>query len=83
MLRATVRWLNSWPSWNISAKPRLWVGTRARSEPSQATVPATSGSSPATARSRVDFPQPDGPSTASTCPSGSSRLASRTAGVPS
>ena len=83
MLRATVRCPNSWPSWNISAKPRLWVGTPARSAPSQETEPVTGGSSPATARSSVDLPQPDGPSTASTWPSGRSIEASRTAGTPS
>ena len=38
-LRATVRWAKSWPSWNISAKPRLWVGVPARSAPSHEIEP--------------------------------------------
>ena len=45
--------------------------------------PEVVGSSPATARSSVDLPQPDGPSTASTSPSATSTVASTTAGTPS
>ena len=58
--RATSRCSKSWPSWNISANPRLWVGMPARSWPSYAMEPEAGTSSPATARSSVDLPQPGG-----------------------
>ena len=73
MLAATSRCSKSWPSWNISAKPRRWVGVPARSCPSYDTVPEAGTSRPATARSNVDFPHPDGPSTATTEPAGTAR----------
>ena len=40
------------------------------------------GTSPASARSSVDLPLPDGPSSATISPSSSSRETSRTAGTP-
>ena len=46
-------------------------------------VPEAGCSRPATARSSVDFPQPDGPSTATTEPAGTSRSTWSTARVPS
>jgi hypothetical protein len=61
---ATDRCANSCPSWNISPNPRRCTGTPSSGTPSHATVPAASGSRPATARKSDDFPHPDGPSSA-------------------
>src|SRR3712207_6689201 len=83
MLPATERCGNSWPSWNISANPRRCVGSPVTSAPSNPTRPLRGRSSPATARSRVDLPQPEGPSTASTSPSGNRNETSSTALTPS
>ena len=55
--------------------------TPARSAPSHEIDPDASGSSPATARSRVDLPQPEGPSTASTRPAARSSDTWSTAAV--
>jgi formate/nitrite transporter len=60
-LPPTSRWANSWPSWNIRPNPRRCTGTGVRSAPSQHTRPASGTSRPATTRSSVDLPQPDGP----------------------
>ena len=46
-------------------------------------VPAVASSSPATIRSAVDLPEPDGPTSTVKPPSGMSRSRSATAAVPS
>jgi hypothetical protein len=71
-LPATLRCGNSCPSWNISANPRLCVGTPCTDRPSQPISPVA-GSSPATARSNVDIPDPPGPRSARTYPSATTR----------
>ena len=60
-LSPTSRCGNRAKSWNISPKPRSWVGTAVMSRPSNQTRPAAGGSRPATARSRLDLPEPLGP----------------------
>ena len=54
---------NSAWSWNMSPRSRRCAGTPARSVPSRRMRPDARGSSPATARSSVDFPEPLGPTT--------------------
>src|SRR4051794_9566317 len=65
----------------MSANPRRCAGTPARSRPSRRTDPADGGWSPATTRSSVDLPHPDGPRTASTWPASSVSETSSTATV--
>ena len=52
------------------AMSRFFGGTPFTTRPPIATVPPEIGSSPATIRSRVDLPQPDGPTSARKAPSG-------------
>ena len=66
------------PAWNISPKPRRCTGTALRSVPSQRIRPEEEGSIPAIARSRVDLPQPEGPSRHSTEESATVRFTSDT-----
>src|SRR5690606_38096654 len=47
--------------------------------PPMATVPLVTVSSPAIMRSRVDLPQPDGPTSTQKCPSGTSKVTPFTA----
>ena len=54
--------------------PRFCGGTRVTSTPAIVTVPGVERSSPAMARSRVDLPEPLGPSRAVSEPEGISRL---------
>src|SRR5437867_127254 len=64
--------------------PRFWTGSHVASTPSILTVPASGSSRPATIRSTVDLPDPDGPRIDVTCPSGAVNDTSATAGsVPS
>jgi hypothetical protein len=49
------------------------LGSRIRT-PSSRKTPERGGSSPATSRSKVDFPQPDGPSSATNSPGSIRRL---------
>ena len=53
------------------------------SSPSSSTAPVVGSSRPATIRSTVDLPQPDGPSSTMNSPSLTSRLMVSTATVPS
>src|SRR5262245_65314731 len=53
---------------------RRWLeGRDARSCPRTRTSPASGGSSPVSTRSSVVLPAPDGPSSATTCPRGTTR----------
>ena len=54
--------------------PRLLGGRRVMSRPPIRTSPVSGASNPATIRSMVVLPQPDGPSTASISPGGMDRL---------
>ena len=62
--------------------PRFWGGTGVTSSPPITTEPASGCSSPATIRSSVDFPEPDGPSRATSDPSGTSSETSSSAVKP-
>ena len=55
------------------AMPRLAGGTALTSSPSILTLPEVASSSPAMTRSRVDLPQPDGPTKTTNSPSLTSR----------
>ena len=59
--------------------PRFCGGSRVTSTPPIETTPESSPSSPAMARSRVDLPEPLGPSSAVSEPEGISRLTSSSA----
>ncbi len=63
----------------MRANPLLWVGMGPMSSSSKVTVPVLTSSRPAIARSNVDLPQPEGPTTASTRPAGTSKVAPSTA----
>ena len=59
------------------------AGSRAlTTSPPSATSPLVMVSRPATMRSNVDLPQPDGPTSTQNCPSGMVKLTSRTAVTP-
>ena len=60
MLRSTVRCGNSAKDWKTIATPRLAGASRDTSSPSISTCPPSISSSPAIARSSVDFPEPGG-----------------------
>src|SRR5207237_310330 len=53
---------------------RSFGSTPFTTRPSIATLPALTASSPATMRNRVDFPQPDGPTTTTSSPSPTEQL---------
>ncbi len=78
-LPATSRCGNSAYSWNIKPKWRRCGGTSPRSAPTQRIRPPSSGTSPATARSSVVFPQPLGPRIATVSPSPTVRSTASTA----
>src|SRR4051794_16329582 len=59
------------------ASPRSAAGTLVTSCPSMETTPLVGRSSPAIRRSRVDLPQPEGPTNTTNSPSWMSRLTSR------
>ena len=82
MLAATSRWGKRASSWNISPIPRRCGGTPSRSRPSSVTAPASSGCSPAIARSSVDLPPPLGPRTATVSPSSTARSTPASASWP-
>jgi hypothetical protein len=50
--------------------PRRWTGSAVASAPAMTTRPLSGASSPAITRSRVDLPEPLGPSSAVSAPSG-------------
>ena len=50
--------------------PRFWGSCQVISSPATRTWPPSTGVSPASARSRVDLPQPEGPIKAVTWPLG-------------
>src|SRR6187399_2227938 len=58
------------------ARPRSDAGRPVTSWPSMAMLPALTFSSPAMMRSRVDFPQPDGPTNTTNSPSATFRSTS-------
>ena len=59
--------------------PRFCAGTRVASSPWISTAPLSGTSSPAMIRSSVDLPEPDGPSSAVSDPSGISSETSSSA----
>ena len=59
------------------SRGRIWFTTR----PPISMVPSWASSSPAMVRSRVDFPQPEGPTSTVNSPDGTSRSMPRTAGT--
>ncbi len=67
-------------SWKIM--PTLRGIGAVMGSPSQSTVPLDGSRSPATSESRVDLPQPLGPTTATNWPSGISRLIESSATTP-
>src|SRR5208282_2298800 len=69
MFSNTVRFGNRAGSWKSRPTFRRWGGTPSRSRPSRLIDPAVGRSNPAIARSRVDFPAPFGPRSASNSPS--------------
>ncbi|SHX19080.1 Uncharacterised protein [Mycobacteroides abscessus subsp. abscessus] len=79
MLDRTVRHGNSALSWNTMPRSRDVVVT---GSPSARTRPASGFSSPASARSTVDLPQPDGPVSTRISPGCTVRLSSSTTGSP-
>ena len=60
---------------------RSFGGTSTTLRPSMRTLPASIGSSPASIRSAVDFPDPDGPTRTTSSPSAIVRSSLSTAGV--
>ena len=62
---------------------RFFAGTSLTSRSPIRMLPAVISSSPATIRSSVVLPQPDGPTSTIRAPSGISRSTARTASVPS
>ena len=83
-LSATERWGNSAWSWKTNPISRRSGGTcvpsPASSRPASDTRPASSVSKPASIRSAVVLPQPDGPSSASTSPSATPNVSPLTTG---
>src|SRR3546814_9248469 len=79
MLSATFRCGNSASDWNTMPKSRLCVGTGVMSAPSSRMRPALGTSSPATMRSSVVLPQPEGPSRQTKVPCGTASDTSSTA----
>ena len=80
-LPSTSKCGNNTSSWNIRPMPR-WSGRwPVRSRPSSSIRPASSGCSPAAARSRVVLPQPDGPSSTTISPSPTARSTPSSANV--
>jgi hypothetical protein len=61
--------------------PRLWAESRVMSAPSSWIVPSPGSISPATIRSVVVLPQPEGPSSATDSPAATPSVTSRTATV--
>jgi hypothetical protein len=62
------------------AMSRSFEDTLTTSRPSMRTLPASIGSRPASIRSAVDFPDPDGPTRTTSSPSAIVRLSLSTAG---
>ncbi|KAG1320778.1 hypothetical protein G6F63_014097 [Rhizopus arrhizus] len=56
---------------------RRYGGTLVMSSPSRSICPEVASSKPASMRSKVDLPDPDGPITATVWPAGISRLMPR------
>ncbi|KQT94231.1 hypothetical protein ASG49_04850 [Marmoricola sp. Leaf446] len=82
-LRSTSRWGNRAWSWKTMPTRRR-SGGRCRwpsstTSPPTPTTPASECSRPATSRSSVDLPQPEGPTTVTTSPGATSRSSPRTA----
>ncbi len=67
--------------WNTIAISRNFAGMGFTTRPSIDTVPDVIGSSPATIRSTVDLPQPEGPSRTMNSRSATVKLTSLTAGA--
>ena len=82
MLRSTVMCGNSANDWKTIATPRLAGASRDTSSPSISTRPPWISSSPAIARSSVDFPEPEAPRTATSSPGSTARESSRSASTP-
>ncbi len=72
---------NTMPTRLRRSRSRLPRAVR-RSAPSTATLPCTTGTSPASARPMVDFPEPDSPTSPSVRPAWSSRSIPETVGSP-
>ena len=81
MLSRTLRCGNSAYPWKTMATGRRSGASRVASVPSRWTVPCCGRTRPATTRSSVDFPLPDGPTTASTSPGATCRLTPSSAGA--
>src|SRR5919108_5816726 len=79
MFPATFRWGKSARLWNTIPMSRVWAGRSVMSWSPRKTRPAVGFSSPATIRSIVVFPQPDGPRNEMSLPGGSSRSTPSTA----
>ena len=75
-----VLWANRLKDWNtMPTSDRSWASLRpsaGRTSPSMAMVPESMVSSRLIVRHSVDLPEPDGPSTTTTCPRSTSRLTS-------
>jgi len=76
---AAERFLNSGVSCATNAIPSSAGAEPARSPPSTVTSPALGAASPTERLSKVDFPAPFGPTSATTCPSGIASVQSRNA----
>jgi hypothetical protein len=79
MFSFTVRCGNSAYDWNTIEILRFVGSSAVTSRPSMKIVPSLTSSSPATSLSRVDFPQPDGPSSTTNFPDSARKLTSSTA----
>jgi hypothetical protein len=82
MLSATVMWGNSASCWKTNPTPRSRAGTRSTRRSPIHTPPVSGSSRPATMRRIVLLPPPDGPSSATSCPSSTWKETSRTTGTP-
>ena len=69
-------------AWNTIPVSRRLAGTSVTSRPSISTRPSVGRSNPASSRSAVVLPQPDGPSRASSSPGSSARSSPASACVP-
>ena len=81
MFSATSRWGKSAYDWNTMEMPRRAGGSPVTSASPIVMRPDVSVSRPATRRSVVDLPQPDGPSSTTSVPTAASKLTSSTARV--
>ena len=81
MFSATVMCGYSAYDWKTIAMSRSFGGTSVTSRSPIRMLPSSTGSSPASIRSVVDFPQPEGPTSTRNSPSPISRSRASTAGA--